>query len=653
MKYFQYNNAHFRFFIFVICALLQLKAYAQKTPDEFVEIYKNKYPKNEFICLNFNQSITIEPIKDSFEIKVTAIEEFLYLTKNPGAFGERSVGSTSFLELTNIEAYTENDVNGKYKKFKVNNFKESTLGVSSSFYDDFSETSFRFDNIGRGSKSYLKTVHELKDKHFLPLVRITPHLTFEKFEFSISAPLNVTLQLDTFNFKNLKYQYTDVTKGNKNIHTWIVTESESIKREDNAPDSDYYGPVISVRIASIEQNGKVIRVLKDLDDLFRWYSTFAEASINLDDPLIKSLSDSIVGNEKDELEKAKKIYRWVQQNIRYIAIEDGYNGFIPAAANQVCNDRFGDCKGMSNLLFHLLAQQNLDAHLAWVGTRARPFKYNELPGPAVDNHMITYLKIDNKDYFLDATHANLPFHLPSPFTQGKETLVYYSPEKYEVKEIPKVSPTENLIVDSCYISIVNRDLIGSGVTKVHGYQKMFLIDNVREKNYEFVKNYARGYLQKGSNKFVIDSVWFNQLEDPNKELVIGYTFKIPDYLVQNKTDFYINPNLDRANAINKINKDNKLPTELEYKIQLNSIFYFELPNNLKLNYKPKSTKLEESLMSFDNNIKDENGILKVNNSIQYNTLMVEPNEITTFNSYLGEYIKSLNYSIELLGSEPK
>ena len=50
-------------------------------------------------------------------------------------------------------------------------------------------------------------------------------------------------------------------------------------------------------------------------------------------------------------EKAKAIFKWVQDNINYVAFGDGYGGFIPEGASATCDTRYGDCKAMSRKRF--------------------------------------------------------------------------------------------------------------------------------------------------------------------------------------------------------------------------------------------------------------------------------------------------------------
>ena len=49
----------------------------------------------------------------------------------------------------------------------------------------------------------------------------------------------------------------------------------------------------------------------------------------------------------------------LQNNINYVAFEDGLGGFIPRGAASVCDKRYGDCKDKSLLLVTLLRDEGL------------------------------------------------------------------------------------------------------------------------------------------------------------------------------------------------------------------------------------------------------------------------------------------------------
>jgi len=87
---------------------------------------------------------------------------------------------------------------------------------------------------------------------------------------------------------------------------------------------------------------------------------------------LKPNVDEQVRGKTTELEKARSIFYWVQDNIRYIAFEDGYAGFVPQTVQDVFKNKYGDCKGMANLVTEMLKLAGLVVHMTWIGTKHLP-----------------------------------------------------------------------------------------------------------------------------------------------------------------------------------------------------------------------------------------------------------------------------------------
>src|SRR5581483_12039727 len=104
------------------------------------------------------------------------------------------------------------------------------------------------------------------------------------------------------------------------------------------------------------------------------------------------ITDSLVANQPTELAKVKSIYYWVINNIKYVAFEDGMQGYIPRQADSICMKRYGDCKDMASIITAMLSVAKIPSYLTWIGTRDIPYSYDDVPLPMADNHMIaTYM----------------------------------------------------------------------------------------------------------------------------------------------------------------------------------------------------------------------------------------------------------------------
>ncbi|MDB6057604.1 MAG: transglutaminase protein, partial [Verrucomicrobiales bacterium] len=68
-----------------------------------------------------------------------------------------------------------------------------------------------------------------------------------------------------------------------------------------------------------------------VDDVYAWNNRLYLMAGN-DKEKLKSTLAKITAAKTTDIEKIKAIYYWVQDNIRYIAYEDGYSGYIPAPA---------------------------------------------------------------------------------------------------------------------------------------------------------------------------------------------------------------------------------------------------------------------------------------------------------------------------------
>ena len=142
---------------------------------------------------------------------------------------------------------------------------------------------------------------------------------------------------------------------------------------------------------------------------------------NEKEKLTAQLSKITAGKTTD-VDKIKAIYYWVQDNVRYIAYEDGYSGYIPSSAQDVLAKKYGDCKGMANLLTEMMKLSGYDAHFTWIGTRHIPYPQST-PALCVNNHAICTLNYGGKSYYLDGTESYVPFGENAFRIQGKEVMI--------------------------------------------------------------------------------------------------------------------------------------------------------------------------------------------------------------------------------------
>ena len=267
-----------------------------------------------------------------------------------------------------------------------------------------------------------------------------------------------------------------------------------------------------------------------------------------------SIINNIKGKCSSDIEVVKGVFYWVQENIQYVAFEQGMRGLIPHSGSYVCEKRYGDCKDMANLIVNMLRLAGIKGYHAWIGTRDLPYLYSRIPTPLVDNHMIAvYIGGDNRYYYLDATSDHTPFGLPSSMIQGKETLIGIDENKYEVKTIPEISKERNVMVDSVAIQLDGDQIVGKGMTSLGGYPKVFGSYALDRAGTDEIKRSVTRLIGKGSNKFYLDDYSLAGVSNRDVRTTIDYSFRIGDYFQKIGDELYVNLNLNKDHYNDFIN----------------------------------------------------------------------------------------------------
>lgn len=139
---------------------------------------------------------------------------------------------------------------------------------------------------------------------------------------------------------------------------------------------------------------------------------------------IATLTESLCQGADNDIEKINRIAAWVRNNIRYVAIEHGEYGFRPAAADEVLQKRFGDCKGSANLIRIMLRSAGIDGRLVWIGTCGDVTgSWSENPSISAGNHMVAAAVLPDTTIFIDGTVSFAPAGLIPSSIAGQECMI--------------------------------------------------------------------------------------------------------------------------------------------------------------------------------------------------------------------------------------
>lgn len=562
--------------------------------------FQKKFPGEPAAFVERSETLNIIVSGDSLTVWSDLTQDMLHM-KDEDILYNRKIYGSSFSQIDQIKAKTLIWDKNRYKEMAVTSFKKNDTHSDGIFYDDSYYYSFDFPSVASQNRTQLQYRENIKDPKFIGGFMMQGYLPQELVTYTIRTSPGVELAYKVNHDKNNLIQFKKWEKGGYVFYQWSAHDMPGRVNEPGAPEMAYYAPHIECYVKSYKTKRGTFNVLRNLDDLHTWYYGFIKGLNQEASPELKAIVADIKAKSANETELVKNTYYWVQSNIKYIAFEQGMRGLIPHPGSYVCEKRYGDCKDMANLIVDMLSLAGVKAYHTWIGTRDIPYKYTELPTPMVDNHMIaTYVAPDGKYIFIDGTSSHTPFGFPSSMIQGKEALISFGPDKYEVKTVPIISSSQNLVTDTMKLRIEGRDIVGSGHSSYSGFAKVFSGYDFDKADPDDVKAKVRRYVGKGSNKFSLDKYEIKDLLNNDRRTRVEYEFKLPDYFQTVGDETYVNLSLSKDFFNNYIEpKDRKTPKENDYQFQTIDVTELTIPADMKIDYLPPDAKYTGGPLSYE------------------------------------------------------
>jgi|GEM_PF-2385389 len=165
---------------------------------------------------------------------------------------------------------------------------------------------------------------------------------------------------------------------------------DSIDMETGAP--SWVNQLPTLRISSFAE----------WDDVSAWGRELFELETS---PEVEALADRFRSEHRDRRAQLLAALRFVQDEIRYLAITYGQGSYIPASPDQTLEWRYGDCKAKTVLMVQLARALGFDADAALVslfnGRGLDAFQ----PSPGAFDHVIVRVRDGRNVIWMDPTQS--------------------------------------------------------------------------------------------------------------------------------------------------------------------------------------------------------------------------------------------------------
>ncbi|MCB0466591.1 MAG: hypothetical protein KDC64_00080 [Aequorivita sp.] len=569
------------FFLLFVPAFCVAQKNSDPTPEEISEakILKIQYPNDDLVLLESKDYVTFDLNNDTHQVSVKhqINEELLNISSRTDI--QKHIFYDEQSEITNFGLKYRNN---KTAYFKVN---DEAYTVEEYFFNDARVKYASVDFPVQGYKYYFEATKNIFDIKYFTSLYFTDSYPINKKQITLVVPKWLNLEIKEMNFEGFQISKTSTfdEKQNADIITYSVSGLDAVYKEEQSPGPSYIYPHLLILAKSYTDGGERFTLFNETKDLYNWYKSLVDSMA--DDPsAIKEKVAELTANAKTDEEKIKNIYYWIQDNIRYIAFEDGLAGFKPDECQNVFKKRYGDCKGMANLTKQMLIEAGFDARLTWLGTKHIAYDYST-PSLSVDNHMICTVFYDGKKIFLDGTEKFNPFGEYAERIQGKQVMIENG-ESYILETVPVVAPEKNKETHVFNAKINNNALEGNVSLTYSGESRasfLYVFNNLRTE----MKNEAlEYYLKRADRNMMVDNIETSDLENRDDQLSIDFNLKQDNAVSSFDDEIYINLDYNQEYGKWLFNERNT-DYEFAHKEYLSSEINLELPEGYKITELPK------------------------------------------------------------------
>ncbi len=229
-------------------------------------------------------------------------------------------------------------------------------------------------------------------------------------------------------------------------------------------------------------------------DFGNWVNEALLKGRNTVTPQTKAAIEALTASISDPVEKAKKVYKYMQNKTRYVSIQIGIGGWRPMPALEVDQKAYGDCKALVNYTKSLMDIAGVNSYYSLVYGGARRDIDSDLVG-IQGNHAILMLPTQKDTIWLECTSQKVPFGFIAGFTDNRKVLVV-KPHNSFIKKTTQYPDSLNQVVKTALIQIDQQLNVFGTVNIQHcgpSYDDVFTLKDLKkEKQVLFYKKYFAG-----------------------------------------------------------------------------------------------------------------------------------------------------------------
>jgi hypothetical protein len=372
-------------------------------------------------------------------------------------YTEISIPYSKNEKVSDLDAWIENMNGTKIRGLKKSDIVDKSAISDISLYEDNFDKCFQLKH----NEYPYKVIYTYKTtyRNYITIASWTPILYRDiptrRAMLKIILPKNFSYNKYVNNISDFRIDST----GTRQLLEWKAAYDKPIKSEIySQPDNSK--PY--VRLIPLHFQYGVEGSSKDWQSYGNWQLRLIQDLDILPDAE-KSVVSGLINGIKDKKEIVKILYHYLQDRTRYINVDIGIGGMKPYPAAYVAQNKYGDCKALTNYMKAMLSFAGIESFYTIVYASEQPHTYNNSFVGPLFNHVVLAVPVNNDTIWLENTANTNPFGYMGTSTQNRFALLTCS-DHSRLVHIPALKTGDDLVT---YKLEFDLNLLGSAVVKLN------------------------------------------------------------------------------------------------------------------------------------------------------------------------------------------
>ena len=577
----------------LIATLLLLKAYSQEPFTKINTIPKELKENSDAVIRLDNKEITILS-NDKMIVKHKQVITILKPSENKILDTYLYYGDDTKINDISLTIY---DVTGNLiEKRSKSKFIDINAADGFSLYNDD-----RVTYVDYTPNSYPYTAifeYEYKTASTALIPSWHPinsyNVSVENSKYTVFNPNQLNIKSKEKNFKNY-----NITKDSNGVISYTMNNQPAIRYESN---SDYYFNILPNLLVSLEDF--TLRGVKgqatDWNSFGKWMNdNLLKGKIKLSESCV-SHAKNLVKDAKNDLEKAKILYEYMQNKTRYISIQIGIGGWQPVFASDVDRLGYGDCKGLTIYMKALLEAVNIPSYytIVYAGNKRNiDSNFSSIQG----NHAILNIPYENDDIWLECTSQTLPFGFLGDFTNDRDVLVI-TDDGGKIKRTPSYKNQNNSQITTAEITLDTEGNFNAEIERISKGLQYANRYSLSKLNNEDLNEYYKTNTWRYINNLEIDSVELTNNKD-DISLTERLNISANEYSIVTGSDYIFSINFfNRNQYIPRRQRNRQMGFVIENGYKDEDVYTIKIPEAYDLGTLPQFIEVKTQFGEFSRTI---------------------------------------------------